>query len=113
MKVIHEEFIFFLCILEIQNFCSDEVFVNKDNGSQGGTHWTCFIVKDNKPFYFVSIGGQLDKFLQKQSTKPIIYHNYKKQDIYSKLCGSYSIYFFYFMERMNYYNAILKMCFYY
>ena len=20
-------------------------FVNRDNGSQGGTHWTCFIVK--------------------------------------------------------------------
>ena len=23
-------------------------FVNIDNGSQGGTHWTCFIVKDIK-----------------------------------------------------------------
>ena len=23
-------------------------FVNIDNGSQGGTHWTCFLVKDNK-----------------------------------------------------------------
>ena len=25
-------------------------FVNIDNGPQGGTHWTCFIVKDNKSF---------------------------------------------------------------
>ena len=24
---------------------SDEGFVNIDNGSQGGTHWTCFLVK--------------------------------------------------------------------
>ena len=24
---------------------SDKGFVNIDNGSQGGTHWTCFIVK--------------------------------------------------------------------
>ena len=22
-------------------------FVNKDNASMGGSHWTCFIVKDN------------------------------------------------------------------
>ena len=26
---------------------SDRGFVNKDNGSQGGSHWTRFIVKDN------------------------------------------------------------------
>ena len=26
---------------------SDKSFVNIDNGSQGGSHWTCFIVKDN------------------------------------------------------------------
>ena len=24
---------------------SDKGFVNTDNGSQGGTHWTCFIKK--------------------------------------------------------------------
>ena len=33
---------------------SDKGFVNIDNGSQGGTHWTCFIVKDNKSYYFDS-----------------------------------------------------------
>ena len=27
---------------------SDKGFVNKDNGTPGGTHWTCFIMKDNK-----------------------------------------------------------------
>ena len=27
---------------------SDKGFVTIDNGSQGGTHWTCFIVTDNK-----------------------------------------------------------------
>ena len=31
---------------------SDKGFVNIDNGSQGGTHWTCFIIKDNKSYYF-------------------------------------------------------------
>ena len=29
---------------------SDKGFVNIDNGSMGGSHWTCFIVKDNKSY---------------------------------------------------------------
>ena len=86
-------------------------FVNKDNGSQGGTHWTYFFIKDEKSYYFDSFGGQPDKFLLNQLPKPIIYHNYKKQDINSKLCGSYSLYFLYLLERMNYYDAILKLVF--
>ena len=90
---------------------SDKGFVNIDDGSQGGTHWTCFIIKNNKSFYFDSCGGQPDKFLLKQLAKPIIYHDYKIQDINSKLCGSYCLYFFYLIERMNYYNTILKLVF--
>ena len=90
---------------------SDKEFVNIDNGSMEGTHWTCFIIKDDKSYYFDSFGGQLDKFLLKQLPKPIIYHNYKIQDINSKLCGSYSLYYFYLIERINYYDAILKMYF--
>ena len=90
---------------------SDKGFVNIDNGSQGGTHWTCFIVKDNKSFYFDSFGGQPDEFLLNQSPNPIIYHFYKIQDIYSKLCGCYCLYFFYLIERMNYYDTILKLVF--
>ena len=53
---------------------SDRGFVNIDNGSQGGTHWVCFIVKNDKSYYFDSFGGQPDKFLLKQLPKPIIYH---------------------------------------
>ena len=33
-------------------------FVNTDNGSMGGSHWVCFIVKDNKSYHFDSFGGQ-------------------------------------------------------
>ena len=73
---------------------SNRGFVNIDNGSQGGTHWTCFIVKDNKSFYFDSFGGHPDELLQNQLPKPIIYHNYKTQDKNSKLCGSYCLHFF-------------------
>ena len=90
---------------------SDRGFINIDSGSRGGTHWTCFIVKDNKSFYFDSFGGAPDKYLLNQLHKPIINHNYKIQDINSKLFGSYCLYFFYLIERMNYYDTILKMYF--
>ena len=90
---------------------SDKGFVFVDNGSRGGTHWTCFIVKEKKSFYFDSFGGQPDKFLLNQLLKPIIYHNYRIQDINSRACGSYCLHFFYIIERMNYYDTILKMYF--
>ena len=81
---------------------SDRGFVNIDNGSQQGTHWTAFYVKNKKTYYYDSFGGSPDKFLLNQLPKPIIYHNYKIQDINSKICGSYCLYFFYLVERMNY-----------
>ena len=90
---------------------SDRGFINIDNGSQGGTHWICFYIKDKKSYYFDSLGGQPDKFLLNQLPKPIIYHIYKIQDINSKLCGSYCLCFFCLIERMKYYDAILKMYF--
>ena len=73
---------------------SDKEFINKDNGSQGGSHWTCFIIKDSKSYYFDSFGGALDKLLLKQLPMSIIYQNYKIQDVISKICGSYCLYFF-------------------
>ena len=90
---------------------SDKGFLTIDNVSMEGSHWICFIVKDIKSYYFDIFGGQPDKFLLNLLPKPIIYHNYKIQDINSKLCGSYCLYFFYLIERMNYYDTILKMNF--
>ena len=87
---------------------SDKRFVNIDNGSMGGRHLTCFIVKNNNLFYFDSFGGAPVKFLFNHLPEPIKYHNYKIQDKKSKLCGSYCLYFFYLIERMNYYDTILK-----
>ena len=90
---------------------SDKGFFNIDNGSQGGTHWCAFYVKNNKSYYFDSFGGQSDNFILNQLPKPVIYHKYKIQDINSRLGGSYCLYFFYLIERMNYYDAILKLVF--
>ena len=90
---------------------SEKGFVNIDDGRMGGSHWTCFYIKDNKSFYYDSFGGSPDKFLLNQLDKPLIYHNYKIQDINSQLCGSYFLYFFCLIERMNYYNTILKIYF--
>ena len=57
---------------------SDRGFVNIDDGRLKGTHWTCFIVKDNKSFFFDSFGVQPDNFLLNQLPKPKLYHIYKK-----------------------------------
>ena len=76
----------------------------------GGSHWTCFLIKDNKSFYFDSFGGQPDKFLLKHIPKPKTYRK-KIQEINSKLGGSYFVYFFCLIERMNYCNAFLKTYF--
>ena len=88
---------------------SDKRFVDIEDGSQGGTHWTAFEINGNKSFYTDSFGTGTDKFLLNQIAKPIIYHNYKKQDINSKICGSYCLYFFDLIERMSYYDTIIKM----
>ena len=90
---------------------TDKRFVNIDNGSQGGTHLNCFYIEENKSYCFDSFGGQPDEFLQNQLYKPIMNLNFKLQDINSKLCGSYCLYFFYLIERMDYYDTILKICF--
>ena len=90
---------------------SDESFVNIDDGRMGGSHWTCFIVKDKKLFYFDSFGETPDNFLLNQLTTPILYHIYKIQDKNCQLCGSYCLYFFYLIERMNYYDTILNLVF--
>ena len=74
----------------------------------GGSLWVCFIVKDNKSFYYDRFAGATDGFLLNQLPKPRTYHNYKIQDINSKLCGSHWVY--YLIERMKYY-VVSKMHF--
>ena len=90
---------------------SDKRFINIDNGRLGGTHWCAFHVKDKKSYYFDSFGGAPDKFLLNQLPEILIYHNYKLRDINSKLCGSCCLYFLYLIERMSYYDTILKKYF--
>ena len=51
--------------------------MNIDEGSEGGSHWTLFYIKDNKSFSFDSFGGSTDKFLLQKLAKPITFRNYK------------------------------------
>ena len=86
-------------------------FVNMDNGSFGGTNWNCFYVKDNKLYYFDTFGVGPVKFLLQQILKPMTFHKHKIQNMNSKLCGTYSSYLFYSLERMHCYDAVLKTYF--
>ena len=63
------------------------------------------------PSNLTRLQANLIEFLLDQLPKPITYHNYKFQYRKSKLCGSYSLYFFCLIERMNYYDTTLKVCF--
>ena len=53
----------FLIYTRDSKIYSDRSFVNIDDGTEGGSHGTCFYIKDNKSFYFDSLGGQPDKLL--------------------------------------------------
>ena len=44
-------------------------FLNSDNGSMGGTHWTCFYVKDKNLFYLGISGGLPDRLFVQQLPK--------------------------------------------
>ena len=50
-------------------------FVNIQDGSLVGSHWTCFKNENNKSFHFDTFGGQPDKFLLNQLPKPITNRN--------------------------------------
>ena len=41
---------------------SDRGFVNIDNGSQGGTHWACFMVKEKNPIISTHLAVSQIKF---------------------------------------------------
>ena len=55
----------------------------------GGTHWTCFHVKDNISFYFDSFDGQPNKFILEQLPKRITFHNFEIQHINSRFFKQY------------------------
>ena len=83
--------------------------MNTDNRQMGGSHRTCFYVKDNLSFYFASFCGPSDCFLLKQLPKPITFHIYENQYIKSKLCSTCCLYNFYLIERNEYYDAVAKV----
>ena len=79
----------------------------KSKKNLGGTHWTQFIVKGKTLSYFDSPGDPLYTFLI-ELPKPIFFPISNIQDKNSELCGKYSLYVFYQIERMDHYEAVLK-----
>ena len=92
-------------------FTSEKRLVNVENGQMGGTHWTCFYIKDKISFYFDSFGGAPDKFLLNQLTKPKIYPKLKNQHFNSKIFGTYCLCFFLLVERRENNHATSEKCF--
>ena len=92
-------------------FYSDKKFAKIDNGQTGGTHWICFKKMDNKLFYIDCFGGPPDKFLLIQLPKPITSHKCDNQGFDSRLCGRFCLHFFYLIEMLHCYHAILQMYF--
>ena len=52
---------------------TNNVFKIIDNGAHGGIYWTYFYIKDNKSFYFHSIGDNLINFYS---------NNYQNQSLF-------------------------------
>ena len=78
----------------------DKRFVSVDNGSIGGTHGTCFYIKNNKSFYDDWFGRPLDNVLIQQLPKSTTFHKYEFQHIHSISCGVFCLDFFYLKERI-------------
>ena len=52
--------------------------------------------------YLISLlGGAPNSYIQQQIPKTITFHNFKSKKIKSKLCGTYCLYFFYLLEKMD------------
>ena len=98
-------YIYQLYLRDSKKFSIKEI-VNIDDGSQCGTHWRAFDVKNNKSIFFDNLGGQPDKVLLNQLPEPILNLIYKIQDKKPQICGSYCLYFFYLIERTIFYDAI-------
>jgi hypothetical protein len=80
------------------------VNLDDDVDSQGmqkeGTHWTAFVIEGNKACYMDSFGfdapRQVDTFLQKY--KPYAVSTKHIQNIETIICGSYVLYFIWFIH---------------
>ena len=81
-------------------------FINFGDGSIGGSHRTCFYIKDNKSFFFDSFGWAPDTYLINQLPQTITFNSYKIQDKNSRLCGSCCLYFFHLIKTLSGYDAI-------
>ena len=108
IKVIPKNFKTIQYIIETKT-TTNNGFVNIDNGTMGGIHWVCFYKKFRKSNYFVSFGGPTNISVLKQLPEPITFPNLKSQDTKSRLCGKYCLHFLHRLERLVYYDALMKM----
>ena len=72
----------------------DKRFVNIDNGSMGGSHWTCFHIKITDFFTLIHLVDS-QTIIFKQLQYPKTFQSFKIEVIISRLYRVHCLYFFY------------------
>ena len=75
--------------------------INLNDSNEGGSHWTCFYIRDGHCAYFDSFGCicpyNVSRFL-KQSHIRTVYNTSQIQELTDDHCGYYCIAFLYYMS---------------
>jgi hypothetical protein len=85
----------------------------KDPAAEKGRHWTAIWAKrPNQAYYFDSYGDKpttlITNYLMKNFEK-ITHNRYKFQNLFSDVCGAYTICFIYFMSLGVDFKSFLTM----
>ena len=65
--------------------------VNLDSSRNEGSHWCCYLKKDDKKIYFDSFGIQPPHEIVKYLKSPILYNTYQIQDYNDSNCGEWCL----------------------
>ena len=78
------------------------VNLDKQTSGKGGTHWTCFVMRNGNVIYFdpfgMAVPTQVAKFIHNYKPRRAIFSINQIQAMDSILCGYYILYFLYYFS---------------
>jgi hypothetical protein len=74
--------------------------INLDNHLNGGTHWTCMFINNERNIYFDSFGFVAPNEVESR-IKPYVYNTLDLQQEYSSSCGWWCIDYITYMSKYN------------